>query len=567
MFFSRRKKYRDYEIHPDEIFIDTVNVSNLDQQQFEGVIEQRIPKRALTIIFVCIFLVLVVFGYKLFELQVLKGDHYATISEANRLNKNPIFAERGIIYDTNGVELAWNTEEPDQEYLSRAYIVDDGYGHLLGYVNYPQKDDNGYYWRVDVEGQDGLEKKYNESLQGSNGAYLFEVNALGEILSEQPISEPQDGQNLITTIDARLQSAIYRGIEKQAKEASFQGGAAAVINIHTGAIATLTSYPEYDPYTLAEGSDVPAIQKFFTDPSKPFLNRAISGLYSPGSTIKPFVALAALNEDLIDTNTIIYSTGRIEIPNRFNPSNSSVFRDWRPEGHGPTDVFHAIADSVNTFFYAISGGYGSQQGLGIDRMEDYLGAFGIAQITGIDFSVEQTGVIPTPEWKEKVFADGTWRLGDTYNTSIGQFGFQVGVLQMARSMAALANMGTLHEPYLINPTSPSKNIPMKIDTQHYAVIHEAMRQTVTEGTARLIDIPELAFAAKSGTAQVGLDNEYKHSWVVGFYPASDPEYAFALVMERAPNTESNTGSATRALRTALDELRTDHPDFFTDLSS
>ncbi len=565
MFWRRTKKYRDYEIHPDEIFIDNANISNLDQQQFEGVIEQRIPKRALTIIFIFIALVFAIFTYKLFQLQIIQGNHYARISESNRLNKNPIFAERGIIYDINGVELAWNTEELEQEYLSRAYITDDGYGHLLGYVNYPQRDDNGYYWRTDVEGQDGLEKKYNNYLKGINGAYLFEVNALGDILSEQPISEPQDGQNLITTIDSRLQSAVYRGIEKQARDASFQGGAAAFIDIQTGAIATLTSYPEYDPYTLAEGSDVVAIQKFFNDSSKPFLNRAVSGLYSPGSTIKPFIALAALNENLIDTNTIIYSVGRIEIANRFNPSNSSVFRDWRPEGHGPTDVYHAIADSVNTFFYAISGGYGNQEGLGINKMEEYLDTFGIAKITGIDFSTEQNGVIPTPEWKEKTFADGTWRLGDTYNTSIGQFGFQVGVLQMARSIAALANMGTLHEPYLITPTGLSKKVNANVTTENYQIIHEAMRQTVTEGTARLINIPELAFAAKSGTAQVGIDNEYKHSWVVGFYPASKPQYAFALVMERAPNTESNTGSATRALKTALDELRTDHPDFFLEL--
>jgi len=565
MFWRRTKKYRDYEIHPDEIFIDNANISNLDQQQFEGVIEQRITKRALTIIFIFIALVFAIFTYKLFQLQIIQGNHYARISESNRLNKNPIFAERGIIYDINGVELAWNTEELEQEYLSRAYITDDGYGHLLGYVNYPQRDDNGYYWRTDVEGQDGLEKKYNNYLKGINGAYLFEVNALGDILSEQPISEPQDGQNLITTIDSRLQSAVYRGIEKQARDASFQGGAAAFIDIQTGAIATLTSYPEYDPYTLAEGSDVVAIQKFFNDSSKPFLNRAVSGLYSPGSTIKPFIALAALNENLIDTNTIIYSVGRIEIANRFNPSNSSVFRDWRPEGHGPTDVYHAIADSVNTFFYAISGGYGNQEGLGINKMEEYLDTFGIAKITGIDFSTEQNGVIPTPEWKEKTFADGTWRLGDTYNTSIGQFGFQVGVLQMARSIAALANMGTLHEPYLITPTGLSKKVNANVTTENYQIIHEAMRQTVTEGTARLINIPELAFAAKSGTAQVGIDNEYKHSWVVGFYPASKPQYAFALVMERAPNTESNTGSATRALKTALDELRTDHPDFFLEL--
>lgn len=567
MNFLRKRKYRDYKFDPDEIFMDTINVSGLDQQQFEGVIEQRIPKKNLYFFISVIVAIAIIFSTQLFRLQIVKGEELARKAESNRLNTTPLFAERGIIYDRNEVELAWNTSVEEQEYLSRSYIEDDGYGHLLGYVNYPQKDDNGYYWRQYVVGQDGLEKKYDDMLQGTNGARLYEVDARGKILSEQHLRPSTPGDNLITTIDSRLQSPLYAAIAKQAQEASFQGGAGAIMDIHTGELLTLTSYPEYDPYTLAQGDDKEAISQFFNDPSKPFLNRAISGLYSPGSTVKPFLALGALNEGLITDTTTILSTGTITIPNRYNPGNVSIFRDWRPEGHGVTDVYHAIADSVNTFFYAIGGGYKNQEGLGISGIDEYMSLFKVTEKTGIDFGSEVTGVIPTPQWKEKLFADGTWRLGDTYNTSIGQFGFQVGVLQMTRAMAALANNGTLHTPYLIknDKSQHEERIGKEISEEYYAVVRKALRQTVTEGTAGLLNIPQAQFAAKTGTAQVGVDNEYKNSWALGFFPYDNPQYAFAVVMEKAPNTEYNMGSAARAMRDFLASVTENNPEFWEEL--
>lgn len=567
MNLSPKRKYRDYDFDPDEIFMDTINVSGLDQQQFEGVIEQRIPKRTLFFFIVIVVAIASIFSVQLFRLQIVRGEAFAQQAESNRLNTIPLFAERGIIYDRNHVELAWNTAVEDQEYLSRSYINDGGYGHLLGYVHYPKEDNNGYYWREYVIGQDGLEKKYNDVLQGKNGAQLYEVNARGEILSEQHLRPSDPGENLVTTIDSRLQGPLYAAIEKQAQEASFQGGAAAIMDIHTGELLSLVSYPEYDPYTLAQGEDTEAISGFFSDPSKPFLNRAISGLYSPGSTVKPFLALAALNEGLITDTTTIPSTGRIEVQNRYNPENVSIFRDWRPEGHGITDVFHAIADSVNTFFYAIGGGYQNQEGLGITRINEYLQLFEITEPTGINFGSEVTGVIPNPDWKEEVFEDGDWRLGDTYNTSIGQFGFQVGVLQVTRAMAALANEGTLHTPYIIasNADNESQLLSKNIPAEHYLTVKKALRQTVTDGTARLLHVPEVSFAAKTGTAQVGIDNEYKNSWAVGFFPYENPQYSFAVVMERAPNTTSNEGSAARALRDFLMTVTENNPEFWEEL--
>lgn len=562
-----KKKYTDFEILPDEIFLDNANVSNLDQQQFEGVIERPISRKNFYIMGGIFTLIFVIFFTQLLLIQLKSGEKYLQLSENNRLNSTPIFAERGVIYDRNGEELAWNTrseEEPD--FLYRAYTERSGHGHLLGYVQYPETDSSGNYWRTQIIGQAGVEKKYDDLLAGSNGARLVEVDALGNELSGNAIESPENGENMYTTIDTHLQHALYEGIRIQAEEGDFTGGAGAIMDIHTGELLAFTSYPEFDPYTLAEGSDVAAINGFFNNPQKPFLNRVLSGLYSPGSTVKPFLALAALNEDLINANTNIFSSGRIEIPNRFNPSNSSVFRDWRREGHGPTDVRFAIADSVNTFFYAIGGGLGDQKGLGISRIEKYIRAFDIAEYSGIDFGREVLGTIPTPEWKKNIFEDGTWRLGDTYITSIGQFGFQVSPIQMVRATAALASRGRLVTPVLLqDDISDPIDISVNIPDEHYELVLAGMRDTVTEGTARLINIPEVAFTAKTGTAQVGRNNEFYNSWSIGSFPYENPRYAYTVVMERGPT--GGAGSATRAMKTFTDLITENYPEFWDGLKN
>lgn len=557
----RKRKYRDYEINPDEIFLDTINVSGLNTQQFEGVIEKPISRRTLIIISSIVFLILLFFGFRLGQLQVFQGDTFSAYAENNRLRETPVFAERGIIYDKNGTELAWNVQgDVGEPFLYRAYTSKSGHGHLLGYVQYPQVDSSGNYWRTKIKGLAGLESKYNMTLAGKNGAQLYETSALGEVTSKNTITPAESGVNIYTTIDSRIQHELYSAIEKQAQEAGFVGGAGAIMDVHNGSLLAFTSYPEFDPYTLAEGEDVEAIQGFFSDPGKPFLNRVINGLYSPGSIVKPFLGIAALDTGLITENTTILSTGRIEVPNRFNPSNASYFRDWRDGGHGPTNIRHAIADSVNTFFYAIGGGYKQQEGLGISRIEQYVRAFDISEKTGIDFGNEVVGTIPNPEWKTRLFSDGTWRLGDTYNTSIGQFGFQVSPIQMVRAIAALANGGTLYQPLLITADSVATPVSEDISKEHYLVIQEAMRDTVTYGTARIIDVPYLSVAAKTGTAQVGRDNEFYNSWSVGFFPYDDPQYAFTIVMERAP--ETSNGSASRAMRVFLDSVEKEYPDIW-----
>jgi len=582
-WLSQRKKGRGYGMFkrqrfmaPDEVFMDALNVSSLDQQQLEGVIEQDLDKGNVFWVKLGVVLVMVLFMGRLAQLQIVEGQEHFDRSESNRLHEVPIYAQRGVIFDYKGEALAWNVPgTEDEPFLSRKYIDQSGFGHILGYVTYPERDDNGFYWREGIIGKEGIERMGQESLKGVDGAQFIETDVYLTVLSTHGQSDPEHGENVYTTIDSELQTAMYQSIATLAENSQYEAGAGVVIDIHSGALRVLASYPEYDPQVMADGENQDEIKRFLASEQGYFLNRAVSGLYTPGSIVKPFVALTALQEGVITQNTTVNSIGRIEVENQYNPDEPSVFRDWNRSGHGITDVRHAIAQSVNTFFYAISGGWENIEGMGIDTMSSYLHSFGMGQKTGIEFFSEPEGVVPTPQWKQEIF-DDNWRLGDTYITSIGQFGFQVTPLGMARATAALANGGSLIAPHIITeaPVSsgsgarinlavdaPSEAIPDtnptdtdvnngevsnekndefvqydidNISQKYYQIIHEGMRDTVLKGTARNLKELPIDIAAKTGTAQVSVAEKINNSWIIGFYPYDDPEYAVAIVMERGP---------------------------------
>ena len=336
------------------------------------------------------------------------------------------------------------------------------------------------------------------------------------------------------------------------------------MNVHTGEIIAITSYPEYDLNILSHGSDVATIGHYATDPRHVYLDRAISGVFTPGSTVKPYEALGALNDGNITPQTTVNSTGSVSIPNPYDPKKFQLFHDWEPHGNGITDVYSAIANSVNTFFYAIGGGALGVKPLGIAGIDEYIQKFDIGQKTGIDLDGEVAGNVPSPAWKAKVFpTDPTWHLGDTYNSSIGQFGFQVTVVQMLRAVAAMATDGTLVTPYVIaNPktvTPPPTQIT-GIDPKWYTVLHDAMRQTVTKGTAIAINVPYVHAAAKTGTAQVGPNNSLENSWSTGYFPIENPQYAFVIVMDQAKST--NETGATHAMLDVFDWMNQNAPQYF-----
>lgn len=565
MIWRRAKKINNRFIDPDQILLDSQNRPGFNTQQFEGVIEQSISKRSITGFSFLVLIVLGLFIVQLYNVQIVQGEKFFNLSENNRLQKIPIFAERGVIFDRNGVPMAWNIPATDGEpFLQREYITGGGFGHLLGYVGYPTKDKAGFFWRDSIIGKSGIEKKYSEYLSGVNGSKVVEVDALGNVTTENMMIESESGKNLNTTIHSGIQSALYSAIKDLAESSNFEGGAGIIMNIQTGELIAMTSYPEFDANIVAKGKDVEKIKEYNIDPRKVYLNRAISGLYAPGSTVKPYIAIGALQEGIITPQTIIFSSGKVEIPNRYDPSNPQVFRDWKREGHGPTNVYTAIAESVNTFFYAIGGGLGNQQALGISRIKLYIEKFGLGQPTGFSLESDKKGTVPSPEWKLKTFKDGAWRQGDTYNSAIGQFGFQVSLLQMVRAVGAIGNKGALITPHFDkDQTEIAKNEQVKItgvSEVNYVIIHDAMRQTVTRGTAQTLNVPYVSVAAKTGTAQTGKGNKFMNSWTTGFFPAEDPTYAFAVVMETAPST--NEAGASRTMRATLDWIYNNDPEFF-----
>jgi len=559
-----RKKNIATEVEPDEIFLDASNLPEFDTQQFEGRIVTPIRKNALGFLGAVFFLIVIIFFWRVGVLSIARGEAYYERSVQNTLSREPIFAHRGIVYDRNQIKLAWNTESTDGNPLPhRTYALLSGLAHLLGYVSYPSKDNAGNYWQEDFIGQAGAEKEFNTALAGANGLKMLETDARGKTVSENLENPPKDGENITLSVDANLEQELFQAIASFAGPGSFSGGAGAIMDVHTGELLAVTSFPEYSSEVLSDGSDREKINAYLTDPNKPFLDRAVSGLYTPGSIVKPYLAVGALNEGVITPDKQILSTGSISIPNPYFPDLKTVFKDWRVNGW--TDMRQAIAVSSDVYFYEIGGGYQDQKGLGIANIDKYIQMFGITQKTGVDLPAEAAGVIPTPDWKAKFFKGDAWRIGDTYHTAIGQYGFQVTPIQMLRAVGAIANGGTLYPPTVLkqgaNPGFQNAPVPEKINISpdFFQVAREGMRQAVTQGTATVLDLPYVKVAVKTGTAQVGAKNQYDNAWSMGFFPYDNPHYAFIILMEAAPT--ANEVGASNVMRKVLDFMQANSPQY------
>ncbi len=556
----RKNKIKNISVETDEIFLDSKNLQNFNRQQFEGRIEKPIPKKTINFLGFSFLFIIIVFGLRLMHLQIQNGEAYKQRSENNTLQKVNIFTERGIIYDRNKRELAWNKPAllPSLSY-TRAY-VSPGFSHILGYVSYPAKDSTGNYWQTEFKGIDGLEKEYQNKLKGENGSKIIEVNARGVVNSENIINAPIRGDDLITSIDSRIQKELFTLIKNLSERNNFNGGAGVIINTQNGEIIASTSFPEYNSEILSLGKDGDAIKSYLTDKRKVFLDRTISGLYTPGSIVKPFLALGALTEKIIDPYKKILSTGSISIPNPYDPTKETVFKDWKV--HGWTDMRQAIAVSSDVYFYTIGGGFEGQKGLGIANIEKYSKLFGIGEKTGVDLPNEKFGTIPSPEWKLKNFKGDPWRIGNTYHTAIGQYGFQVTLMEMTRAVASIANGGTLITPHFILGDKEKNTKSVDIPKDYFSIVHEGMRQAVTYGTAVALNVPYVQIAAKTGTAQLGALKNRVNSWVIGFFPYENPKYAFTIMMESGPaHGEKN---ATSIMRQLVDWMSLNTPEYFSE---
>lgn len=548
-YFKRNRRKRNSDIDPDEIFIDSKNLPNFDTDQFEGRLEKPIPKTMLGLIYFFILAIGLIFSYKLWSLQVVEGATFRKRSDNNSLNKTVIYADRGLIYDRNNVPLAWNTINPkNDDYSLRVYATSTGLSTILGYLKYPTKDSNGFYYQDKFDPKDGIEKLYDSVLSGKNGTKIIETDAKGNITSESLIEQPEDGQNINLSIDIKLQRELNKSLLDVADMAGYKGGAGIIMDVHTGEILASGNFPEYDSEVMTDGSDNGLISQWIASSNHPFLNRVVDGLYTPGSIMKLFVAMGVLDQGVIDPRKQILSTGSISVPNPFFPDKPSTFLDWK--AHGYVDLRRAIAVSSNVYFYEVGGGFKDQKGIGILNIEKYSRLFGFGSTTGINFPGEKNGTIPDPDWKKINFSGEEWRLGDTYNTAIGQYGFQVSPVQVVKAVAAIANEGTLVVPTFIKGKPAKISSKIDLNPNFYTIVKEGMRQGVTDGTSAAINFPFIEVASKTGTAQIGVSKDEVNSWVVGFWPYKNPKYAYAVVMERG--SKNNQFGAVLVMREFLD---------------
>ncbi len=565
---------RDPEIAPDEIFLDSSNVPAFDRARFEGRLEKPLSHRMFFYLATVLALLFFVLTARAWSLQVTDGESFASLSDNNSLSVTTLFSSRGVITDFQGVILAENVEQPDdspddgQGVTRRNYPV-PSLGQVIGYVSYPKKDAKGIYYDTTEKGVAGIEAAYDSLLAGKNGVILTEKDAFGKVRSGGTVVAAESGKALRLSIDARIQELFARAIAQTVQSKGFIAGSGIIMLVDTGAVRAMVSYPSYDPNVIANDSSPEIIAAYAADPGRPFLNHAVSGVYAPGSIVKPFVAAGALTDGIITPTTIINDPGFISLPDPYNPGKKFIFRSWKELG--AMDVRGALAWSSSVFFYEISGGFGSQKGLGIDRLEYWYRQFGLGSPTGIDLHGEADGLIPTPAWKKATY-DEPWYLGDTYFTAIGQYSMQVTPIQMVRAVAALASGGKLFTPSLVEgftPTLSADTTPsyttVSASAEALAVAREGMRQAVTSAIAGALNLPYVSVAAKTGTAETGTHNQYVNSWVEGFFPYENPRYAFVVVLERGP--VGTGGQATQAMREFFSSLYAENSPYLGDAAT
>ncbi|MFH2105502.1 MAG: penicillin-binding protein 2, partial [Parcubacteria group bacterium] len=383
--------------------------------------------------------------------EIPATEFAAVLEDVNFTSYNPVLVKRNLdrekslylqprLPDWPGVDIGINTMRYYEDALA--------FSHILGYVgkiteaefDELQTDD---YQSTDWLGKSGLENYYEQELRGQHGKEQVEVDSRGKVKEVVAVNEPVAGSDLILTIDKEIQIKINEIVTDSLEEIGAKKAAVVILEPHSGKILSLTSVPTYDNNVFTGGILSEDYDRLINDEDKPLFNRVVNGTYPPGSTIKPVVATAALEEGIINEHTVIEDTGSISVPNKYNPDVVYNFVGWNLAGLGPMDVYSAVAKSSDIYFYVVGGGYESREGLGAEKLEKYYQKFGLGSKTGIDLPGEKLGLIPTPEWKEKEKGE-EWYLGDTYHMAIGQGDVLTTPLQVASWTATVANGGTVY---------------------------------------------------------------------------------------------------------------------------
>ena len=434
----------------------------------------------------------------------------------------------------------------------RYYKEDPNFSHLIGYTGKIRaeelKADPENYSVFDYVGRDGLEKSYEEILRKNPGKLRVERDALGDVISKETISLPESGKSLVLWLDSKLQKKIEESLEEILETIGNKKAAAVALDPKTGGVMALVSLPSFNNNLFQKGADPEELRDLLEDPLNldPLFNRVIAGKYPVGSTIKPLIASAALEEEIISPLKRINCQGKIIIPHKYDPEITKEKKDWRI--HGLTDIRKAIAESCNVYFYTIGGGYEDQDGLGPTRIKKYLELFGWGSKTQIALPGEKEGLIPDPDWKRAYFEkkiDQIWYDGDTYNLSIGQGFIKVTPLQVAAAFSAIANGNTLYQPKVVwKIVDSEKNLIKEIEPEmirqdfinlkNLQIVREGMRQAVTgenspHASAISLNSLPVAVAAKTGTAQAR--EGYFHNWITVFAPYENPQIVLTVMVE------------------------------------
>ncbi|MCX6761993.1 MAG: penicillin-binding protein 2 [Candidatus Moranbacteria bacterium] len=484
-------------------------------------------------------------------LNLNSGNVEIALLSQNEKSTDPILLKENITQDQSLILAEKINELPGialDKTAIRSYENSSIFSNFIGYdgkITKEEMDKNSGYSMTDYIGKTGLEKSYEQDLKGVYGAQQVEVDSRGAITKNLGVISPQAGNDLVLNIDQELQKKIYDSLSTMLEKGETKTAAAVAIDPSTGGILAMVSLPSYDNNSFARGISSDEYKNLISDKNLPLFNRATSGEYPPGSTIKPAVAAAALSEGTITPTTIINGQGGSINIGGFH------FGDWK--AHDPSDVRTAIAQSNDVFFYTVGGGYGNITGLGMDRMKKYENLFGFGAAAGIDLPNESKGFIPSEQWKLDKLGE-KWYIGDSYHCAIGQ-GFVLATpLQLANYTAAIANGGTLYSPKLVNRIRKSDGtdsyVQPEIIRKNFIapdimqIVREGMRQTITAGTAQVLKTLPVAVAGKTGTAQFGTENK-THAWFISFAPYDNPKIAMVVLVEGGGEGNSSAVPVTK----------------------
>lgn len=616
MFGLGKLKIRqNREIEPQEIFLDTLAEKREDEVGItENKLEVPLSRGIIFGIFIFFLLCILFLLWQTAYLQIIKADEYSAMANQNKFAMGQVKAERGVIYDSTGKQLVFNkpsfdltakkneitedsvkevsqilgiSEDEIRSKISKDSKIAENLNHDLLVLletklnNLPgfqiQNNSTRYYQdgqifsdligyvgksANDYIGKDGLEKSYEDILKQNPGEVKQEKDVYGNLLSKQVISSPESGKGLVLWINSDLQKKAAEELQKVLDKTGAKKGVVIAMDPKTGGILALVSLPSYDNNLFTQGANQDDLNKVLNDPANPMLNRAIAGLYPTGSTIKPILATAALEEKLISPSKKINDTGSIEIQSKYDPNIVYVYHGITP--HGWVDMRQAIAVSSNIYFYTIGGGYGEQQGLGPTRIKKYLDMFGWGKETNIDLPGETCGFIPTPNWK-KTSKKAAWNDGDTYNMSIGQGDLLITPIQVAAAYSAIANGGILYKPQLVkqiikdSPKTVLREITPAVANANFVsnsnlqIIREGMRMAVTgenapQASSLLLNSLPVKAAAKTGTAETSRKDVYLN-WANVFAPYDDPQIELTIMIENVKGLQSAALPAAQGILT------------------